>query len=38
VGDGLTSLSTAAAGTSDSWDVLIEEKVVESDLLGLQLY
>jgi hypothetical protein len=38
VGDGLTSLSTAAAGTGDSWDVSIEEKVVEADLLGPQLY
>ena len=38
VSDSLTSLSAAAAGTRDSWDVLIEEKVVKSDLLGPQLY
>ena len=38
VSDSLTSLSTAAAGASNSRDVSIEEKVVESDLLGPQLY
>jgi hypothetical protein len=38
VGDGLTSLSTAAARTSDNRDVSIEEKIVEPDLLGPQLY
>jgi len=38
VSDSLTSLSTAAAGASNSRDVSIEEKVVESDLLGSQLH
>ena len=34
VGDGLSPLSTAAAGASDVWNVSIEEDVVESDLFG----
>ena len=38
VGNGLSPLSTAAAGTSYVRNVSIEEKVVESDLLSPQLY
>jgi hypothetical protein len=37
VGNGLSPLSAAAAGTSDARNVSIEEKVVESNLLGPQL-
>ena len=38
VGDGLSPLSTAAAGASDVRNVSIEEEVVETDLLGPQLH
>jgi hypothetical protein len=38
VGNGLSPLSTAAAGAGYVRNVSIEEKVVESDLLGLQLH
>jgi hypothetical protein len=38
VGDGLSPLPTAEARVSDAWNVLIEEKVVESDLFGPQLH
>jgi hypothetical protein len=36
--NGLSPLSTAASGTGYVWNVSIEEKVVESDLLSPQLY
>jgi hypothetical protein len=38
VGNSLLPLSTAAAGTGHSRDVLIEEKVVETNLFSLQLH
>ena len=38
VGNGLSPLSTAAAGAGYVRDVSIKEKVVESDLLGPQLH
>jgi hypothetical protein len=38
VGNGLSPLSTAAAGAIDARNVSIEEKVVESNLLGPQLH
>ena len=38
VGNGLSPLSTAAAGASDVRNVSTKEKVVESNLLGPQLH
>ena len=38
VDDGLSPLSTAAAGASDVRNVLIEEKAIKSDLFGPQLH
>ena len=38
VGDGLSPLSTAAAGASDVGNVSIEEEVVEADFLSPQLH
>ena len=38
VSDSLSPLSTAAAGASDVWNVLIKEEVVKTDLLSPQLH